>query len=113
MAEQPSGFRKIGVQAKPQHRVVSGGRLDFIDLRVENPYLSMKINMTAVDAGKTTDMLCDLDLKRPFEGMATAELKGLPPFSSTTKVSSFQYFSNQFPDNEDLESGLTKNLFVS
>ena len=25
---------------------------DFIDLRVEEPYLSMKINMTAVERGK-------------------------------------------------------------
>ena len=89
---------------------------DFIDLRVEEPYLSMKINMTAVERGKNGEMLCDLNLKRPFEGMATAELKGLPPFSSTTKIefdSNTSQISFPIATEDKSRAGLVKTCFVS
>ena len=110
------GVWKIGVQAET---AAPGGGIwraasDFIDLRVEEPYLSMKINMTAVERGKNGEMLCDLNLKRPFEGMATAELKGLPPFSSTTKIefdSNTSQISFPIATEDKSRAGLTKNLF--
>ena len=110
------GTWKIGVQAETS---APGGGIwraasDFIDLRVEEPFVSMKINLTAVQRGKEGEMLCDLNVKRPFEGMATAELKGLPAFSTTTKIE-FDANTSQisFPiSTEDkARAGLTKNMF--
>ena len=85
------GTWKIGVQAEAG---APGGGIwrvasDFINLRVEEPFVSMKINMAAVQRGKEGEMICDLNVRRPFEGLATAELKGLPrspplPRSSST-----------------------------
>ena len=46
----------------------------------------MKINMAAIERGQSGEMVCDLDINRPFEGFAKAELKGLPPFSVTEQV---------------------------
>ena len=70
--------------------------------------------MAAVQRGKEGEMICDLNVRRPFEGMATAELKGLPPFSATTKIE-FDANTSQlsFPiQTEDkARAGLTKNLF--
>ena len=110
------GVWKIGVQAETS---APGGGIwrsasDFIDLKIEEPYLSMKLNLTAVQRGQEGEMLCDLSVKRPFAGKATAELKGLPPFSATTKV---EFDSNasqiSFPIQTENKSraGLTKNLF--
>lgn len=87
---------------------------EFIKLKVEEPYLSMKINMAAIQRGENGDMVCDLDIGRPFEGFAKAELKGLPPFSSTEQI---EFDSNtsqiRFPiiTEEKARAGLTKNLF--
>ena len=110
------GTWKIGVQAETG---APGGGIwrvasDFINLRVEEPFVSMKINMAAVQRGKEGEMICDLNVRRPFEGLATAELKGLPPFSATTKIE-FDANTSQlsFPiQTEDkARAGLTKNLF--
>ena len=59
-------------------------------------------------------MLCDVDVKRPFEGMATAELKGLPAFSATTKIefdSNTSQISFPIATEDKSRAGLTKNLF--
>ena len=70
--------------------------------------------MSAIERGKNGEMICDLDIRRPFEGFAKAELKGLPPFSLTEQV---EFDSNtsqiQFPitTEEKARAGLTKNLF--
>jgi hypothetical protein len=110
------GVWKIGVQAETS---APGGGIwrvasDFIDLRIEEPYLSMKINMAAVQRGQEGEMLCDLNVKRPFEGMATAELKGLPAFSATTKIefdSNTSQISFPIATEDKSRAGLTKNLF--
>jgi len=112
----PLGEWDIGVQAES---VAEGGgnslaASNFIKLKVEEPYLTMKINMSAIERGKNGEMICDLDIRRPFEGFAKAELKGLPPFSLTEQV---EFDSNtsqiQFPitTEEKARAGLTKNLF--
>ena len=45
---------------------------EFVKLKVEEPYLSMKINMAAIERGQSGEMVCDLDINRPFEGFAKA-----------------------------------------
>ena len=112
----PIGEWEIGVQGEAAAN--GGGNMlaasEFIKLQVEEPYLSMKINMAAVERGKKGEMVCDLDITRPFDGFAKAELKGLPPFSLTDQVE-FDANTSQirFPiSTEDkARAGLTKNLF--
>jgi hypothetical protein len=48
-------------------------------LTVAPPYVAMKIEMTSVEQGKETDVLCKLDQLKPFEGKAKVGLYGLPP----------------------------------
>jgi hypothetical protein len=112
----PIGAWEIGVQGEAAAN--GGGNMlaasEFIKLKVEEPYLSMKINMAAVERGKKGEMVCDLDITRHFDGFAKAELKGLPPFSLTEQVE-FDANTSQirFPiSTEDkARAGLTKNLF--
>ena len=112
----PIGEWEIGVQAEAP--ADDGGNMlaasNFIKLKVEEPYLSVKINMAAVERGKNGEMICDLDITRPFEGLAKADLKGLPPFAVTEQVE-FDANSSQisFPINTEdkARAGLTKNLF--
>ena len=88
----PIGEWDIGVQG--ESAADGGGNMlaasEFIKLKVEEPYLTMKINMAAVERGKQGEMVCDLDITRPFDGLAKAELKGLPPFSSPIRWSLMQ-----------------------
>ena len=113
----PIGEWEIGVQGEAA--AIGGGNMlaasEFIKLKVEEPYLSMKINMAAVERGKKGEMVCDLDITRPFDGFAKAELKGLPPFSLTDQVE-FDANTSQirFPiSTEDkARAGLTKIYFV-
>ena len=112
----PIGEWEIGVQGEAA--ASGGGNMlaasEFVKLKVEEPYLSMKINMAAIERGQSGEMVCDLDINRPFEGFAKAELKGLPPFSVTEQV---EFDSNtsqiRFAINteEKARAGLTKNLF--
>jgi hypothetical protein len=48
-------------------------------LAVTSPYVAMKIEMSSVEQGKETDVLCKLDQLKPFEGKAKVGLYGLPP----------------------------------
>jgi hypothetical protein len=112
----PIGEWEIGVQGEAAAN--GGGNMlaasEFIKLKVEEPYLTMKINMAAVERGQQGEMVCDLDIIRPFDGLAKAELKGLPPFSLTEQVE-FDANTSQirFPINTEdkARAGLTKNLF--
>ena len=112
----PIGEWEIGVQGEAA--ASGGGQIlaasNFIKLKTEEPYLSVKINMSAIQRGQQGEMVCDLDIMRPFEGIAKAELKGLPPFSSTEQID-FDANSSQirFPitTEDKARAGLTKNLF--
>jgi hypothetical protein len=112
----PYGEWDIGVQGEAPAK--DGGNMlaasNFIKLKVEEPYLSMKINMSAVERGKNGEIICDLDINRPFKGLAKAELKGLPPFVLTDQIE-FDANASQviFPieTEEKARAGLTKNLF--
>lgn len=112
----PIGTWEIALQGEAAAE--GGGKMlaasDFIKLIVEEPYLSMKINMAAIQRGRKGEVICDLSINRPFEGLAKAELKGLPPFSESDQV---EFDSNasqiRFPvaTEEKAQAGLTKNLF--
>jgi hypothetical protein len=45
--------------------------------------LNGKLEMATVEQGKTTQVLCNLEQKAPFDGKATAQLVGLPPNASS------------------------------
>ncbi len=112
----PIGEWEIGVQAEAP--ASGGGNMlaasNFIKLKVEEPYLSLKINMTAIERGQSGEMICDLDIRRPFEGFAKAELKGLPPFTVTEQIEFDANTSQiifQIKSEEKARAGLTKNLF--
>ena len=83
-------------------------------ITVEDPYLSIKINMAAIERGKEGEIICDLDIKRPFEGMASLSIRGLPAFATTTDQE-FDANATQviFPikTEEKIRVGITKNLF--
>ena len=74
----------------------------------------MKLNMTAIQRGQSGEMACDINIRRPFEGFAKAELKGLPPFASTEQVefdANSSQIRFQISTEEKAKSALTKNLF--
>ncbi len=48
------------------------------DLAVAPPYLAMKIEMTAVEQGRSAEVVCKLEHQKPFEGKAKVVLQGLP-----------------------------------
>ena len=81
---------------------------------VEEPYLSMKINMGAIEVGKEGELVCDLEIKRPFPGKANLSIRGLPPFVTTTDLE-FDANTTQviFPIKTETKAkvGITKNLF--
>lgn len=83
-------------------------------ITVEEPYLSIKINMAAIERGKEGEIICDLDIKRPFEGKASLSIRGLPVFATTTDQE-FDANTTQviFPvkTEEKVRTGITKNLF--
>lgn len=59
-----------------------GGELwvasDFVDLEVAPSILAMRLEMTAVERGKTAQVYCNVDQRNKFDGTATVKLMGLP-----------------------------------
>ena len=53
------------------------------ELRVEQPYVNIKIEMTAIERGQSGDLLCTVEQLRPFDGEAEIRLSGLPAHTST------------------------------
>ena len=47
-------------------------------LEVAEPYISGKIETVSLSPGQSTQLVCKLDQKKPFEGKATVKLMGLP-----------------------------------
>ena len=50
----------------------------FADLKVEDPFVDMKMSMATVKQGENIDVVCDLEQLREFPGEAEVELLGLP-----------------------------------
>ncbi|MEC8973057.1 MAG: PPC domain-containing protein, partial [Verrucomicrobiota bacterium] len=53
------------------------------ELRVEQPYVNIKIEMAAIERGQSGDLLCTVEQLRPFDGEAEILLSGLPANTST------------------------------
>ncbi len=51
-------------------------------LTIEPPYVAMKIAMAKVEQGKETELVCDLEQLRAFEGKAKLVIHGLPPLTT-------------------------------
>lgn len=110
------GIWDIGMQGEAADE--EGGQFlaasEFVGLKVEEPYVSLKINMPAIQRGQDGQMLCNLLVKRPFEGKAKLELRGLPAFSTTEPIEFDANSSEiQFPIKveDKARAGITKNLF--
>ena len=110
------GIWDIGMQGEAADE--EGGQFlaasEFVGLKVEEPYVSLKINMPAIQRGQDGQMLCNLSVKRPFEGKAKLELRGLPAFSTTEPIEFDANSSEiQFPIKveDKARAGITKNLF--
>ena len=110
------GVWDIGMQGEAADE--EGGQFlaasEFVGLKVEEPYVSLKINMPAIQRGQDGQMLCNLSVKRPFEGKAKLELRGLPAFSTTEPIEFDANSSEiQFPIKveDKARAGITKNLF--
>jgi hypothetical protein len=86
------------------------------DLTVAEPFVAGKIEMAAVERGKATRMLCPLQLLRPFEGKARAQLMGVPPGIAVgeavfdTNVAQLEFAIETKPDSPLGKHG---NLFVA
>src|SRR4029079_6870097 len=52
------------------------------ELEIAPPFVGGKLEMATAEQGKTVQVLCNLEQKRPFEGKATVQLLGLPPNTS-------------------------------
>jgi hypothetical protein len=52
------------------------------ELEIAPPFVAGKLEMATVEQGKSTQVLCNLEQKRPFDGKATVQLLGLPPNAS-------------------------------
>jgi hypothetical protein len=88
----------------------------FAELRIEEPYVGMKLNLATVPQGQKVDMICDLSQLRPFEGKATVNLYGLPAKSSTTPIEVTKDDKQVlFPITtaEDTPVGQHKNMFCT
>ncbi len=110
------GTWKIAVQGEAAPK--DGGSIlsasGFVDLKIEEPYALGKLQMAAIEKGKKGTLTCDLSILRPFSGKAHLELKGLPPFATSSALS-FEANATQvsFPveTREEAQPGITKNLF--
>ena len=53
------------------------------ELRVEKPYVNIKIEMAAIERGQAGDLFCKVEQLRSFDGEALVQLSGLPAHTST------------------------------
>ncbi len=50
------------------------------ELEISEPYVTVEMNRSSCAQGEATTIYCKLIHRQPFEGEATAELLGIPPF---------------------------------
>ncbi len=74
----------IGESNAGQGEILSS--TDLVPLTIAPPYLGMKIEMAAIEQGKGGEVICKLDLAKPFEGKAKATLQGLPAKATAPTV---------------------------
>ncbi len=66
-------------------------------LRVEERHVDVAVEMTAVERGKPTEVVCKVGVKKKFSGKARAQLVGLPAHCTTREI--------------EFESGVTELVF--
>jgi hypothetical protein len=80
----PARLWKIAVVGSAE---VNGGPAwvasDFVDLEVATPFVEGSMDLTVVERGRTTDVVCVLQQLKPFEGEAEVVLHGLPAHVKT------------------------------
>lgn len=86
------------------------------DLEIANPFLLGKIDLTKVERGATAKVVCKLEQKVPFEGVAKVRLVGLPanvaaPEVEITKESKEAVFELTTTDKSPV--GTHKNIFCA
>ncbi|HEY2589649.1 MAG TPA: pre-peptidase C-terminal domain-containing protein [Tepidisphaeraceae bacterium] len=59
---------------------------DLTDLQVAEPFMDLKIDMSAAEQGKPCSVLAHIDNRTKFEGKAQVKLIGLPPNATATDM---------------------------
>ncbi|HEY8749727.1 MAG TPA: PPC domain-containing protein [Tepidisphaeraceae bacterium] len=59
---------------------------DLIDLDVAQPFVQMKIAMSATEQGKPSPVICQIEQLKKFEGKARVQLLGLPPGATASDL---------------------------
>jgi hypothetical protein len=88
----------------------------FINLKVEEPFVKMKINMTSVKQGDPGEIHCTVENLREFDGQGDVQMFSLPP-KTTSKVLKVDKNTTEllFPVTtaNDTPVGQHKNLFCT
>jgi hypothetical protein len=82
---------------------------------IEEPYLRGKINLTAIEKGTGSNMVCELEQLRPFEGQAKARLIGAPTGVEVAEVTldkNAKSITFSLKAGETAPEGKHENLFV-
>lgn len=86
------------------------------ELTIAEPFVAGRIEMTAVERGKPTRLVCPLQLLRPFTGKAKAGVRGVPNGITVgeaifdTNVTQLEFAVETKPDSP---MGKHENLFVA
>lgn len=84
------------------------------EISVEQPWLTMKMEMATIEQGKSGEIICSLEVLRPFEGKAKVNLFGLPAKVTTVEREiSAEDTELRFPvaTEPDSPTGKHQNLF--
>ena len=87
-----------------------------IPVRVAAPYLAMKIEMAAIEQGKSGEIICKIEQTHAFEGKARVILQGLPAMAETVPLEITRDQTEiHFPVTTKAETpgGQHKQLFAS
>jgi hypothetical protein len=88
----------------------------FINLRVEEPFVSMKMNMTNINQGDKGELHCTVQKLRDFSGQADVQMFGLPAKTTTQILKADKNTTElRFPLTAAPDSplGQHKNLFCT
>jgi hypothetical protein len=88
----------------------------FINLKVEEPFVSMKLSMANVIQGENGELHCSVENLREFSGQADVQLYGLPAKTTTTVLKADKNTKElRFPVTTAPDSpiGQHKNLFCT
>lgn len=88
----------------------------FVKLKVEEPFVSMKMNMTTLKQGESSEIICTLENLREFPGQGDVQIFGLPA-KTTSEILKADKGTKElrFPvvAADDSPVGQHKNLFCT